>query len=692
MKPIKKTLIRAMSLFLVATLFSTGNLFSATQSQREDVLRNAPIRDAESGTVCSLNRNDTLTPPTSEAKSGIVFLSPGHDGSVTNGVDPVSGLTTTTTTNADGERQIVWRVASEVKKQLTDLGYNVVMAKDSEESTVTHQDRAKKARDSKAAIAVSIHTMGAGTVWGGQGEIYPQRVGLYREKPDGTKYEFKNPDIATKSQAYSEIFKEERNKYEKGVVIVTDNTGFNNRAEEGKSGGNISNEQLLGDTVPWVYLEAGQDGIVEGDYTKSIVDSIKRSVPPASQQTSASSFDNGEAYADPSTQANPYAVIEYNFPGFGASLDDRKLTDEQMAGAINKYIEDFNTKTGKVSPFTGKGSLFIKGGTANQINPFLAVAHLEIENGFATAPSGWHTIAGSNNAFGRTAGEDQPQVKSESGRSVYAWSSWEDSLNGQDSWFTYLRRKLDDGTYPKELRAYIYQYAPPDDGNDTEGYIANVKKIINSLAGLAGDPNIASYSDISTTGGLSCSANTGDATGIVGIALAEVGRAEDPIGSNCGTDIDKYFVDMGYSCGDYWCANFVRWVYKQAGYSDVGGDQLAKGVGAWFRDNKFFFKWQEQYRPLPGDVYVKSRAGSAAELDDGSGHIGIVVSVDGYKIETVDGNSADKVNRVAHPDYRSIPGLIGFGRYVDKSSVQPDPGFNPLDSVPAEVNTGISES
>lgn len=225
--------------------------------------------------------------------------------------------------------------------------------------------------------------------------------------------------------------------------------------------------------------------------------------------TTSSTVESGAAATNtgaPGGTANPYHTVVYP-----SALNS--FTDQAISGAINKYITDRKPQ----SPFAKLGGDFVTGGKASQINPFLAVAHLEIESGFATAPSGWHTIPGSNNAFGRTATDAQPHVLSSGGRKVYKWSSWSDSLSGSESWFVYLKRKVDSGTYPTDIDQYIHKYAPPGDGNDTANYIANVKKTLDALATLAGDPNIASYASSGSTSGASCTCDVPAATSLTGV-------------------------------------------------------------------------------------------------------------------------------------------------------------------------------
>lgn len=191
-------------------------------------------------------------------------------------------------------------------------------------------------------------------------------------------------------------------------------------------------------------------------------------------------------------------------------------------------------------------------------------------------------------------------------------------------------------------------------------------------------PTTATDSGSSTCGGIGSTFEGGQK--IAQIALAQVGIQEgDP-------ECNKYFRGRGTCSSIQWCAAFVGWVYEEAGFK-IGGGYRAKGVGKWFDDNKFFFKWTESYKPEVGDVFVKGRGGTGQGWE-GIGHTGIVISLNGYTMVTVEGNSSNKVQKRTYEDYRKIPELIGFGRYIDKSSAVPVSGYNPADGAEGTYQSG----
>lgn len=161
----------------------------------------------------------------------------------------------------------------------------------------------------------------------------------------------------------------------------------------------------------------------------------------------------------------------------------------------------------------------------------------------------------------------------------------------------------------------------------------------------------------------------GDGT-IVGIAISQIGTHESPDGCNCGGGIqpDGHTVDS-YTDGhpEFWCADFVSWVYNKAGKPFTGGDSggwRIAGVSAlmsWFQQNGVFVARQgASVKPQPGDVIFFTYDSSSNDTNSGD-HTGIVESVDGNTINTIEGNSSNGVNRRSY-DLSNNSTINGWGR------------------------------
>lgn len=138
---------------------------------------------------------------------------------------------------------------------------------------------------------------------------------------------------------------------------------------------------------------------------------------------------------------------------------------------------------------------------------------------------------------------------------------------------------------------------------------------------------------------------------IVRVARAEFARdvREVPRGSNDSTRIALYrgaLVPRARAAA--WCAFFVSWVTRTAG-APVGrngtGIASASGIQAWAQRTG---RWR--HSPRPGDVAVYS------------GHAGIVESVSGSRMTTIEGNWSDRVSRLS----RRRGEAFGFARIASQ--------------------------
>jgi hypothetical protein len=195
--------------------------------------------------------------------------------------------------------------------------------------------------------------------------------------------------------------------------------------------------------------------------------------------------------------------------------------------------------------------------------------------------------------------------------------------------------------------------------------IAAANKAYGDFASGAGNPSSAPPTPTDT-------ASCGGSGSIVAIAQAELAKRvlEDPIGcdagnpstpGDCGKEVNKY-TD---STLEYWCADFVSWVYKQAGTPFKGGSSggwriaSVEGVQAYMeRSGTFHTNGQDSPDPKPGDVYV---------INNGE-HIGIVVKVEGNKLYAISGNTSTEnyangvgVGDTVYTNYKNDGSITGYG-------------------------------
>lgn len=175
---------------------------------------------------------------------------------------------------------------------------------------------------------------------------------------------------------------------------------------------------------------------------------------------------------------------------------------------------------------------------------------------------------------------------------------------------------------------------------------------VPATAGRKDTGNYGAFTIYSKLGGsVSCSGVGGVSdVEIVAIAQKEVGTAESPLGSNGGPYISKY------TNGNIepWCADFVSWVYKEAG-RPFSPTRIAAvtDIVAYMQKNGIYFK-NGKGDPTPGDIVdFISSAGT---------HIGIVEKIDGNTLSTIEGNSSNRVSRRVYMNYKLKSNIVGFGR------------------------------
>jgi uncharacterized protein (TIGR03382 family) len=147
----------------------------------------------------------------------------------------------------------------------------------------------------------------------------------------------------------------------------------------------------------------------------------------------------------------------------------------------------------------------------------------------------------------------------------------------------------------------------------------------------------------------------------VQIAMDQYGRDLAHIGR--GWNAPPYELASHVRPNEWWCTDFVAWVYAAAGIPFTGGADggwLVSGNDAaqeWFRERTVFVD-----RTHPDwDTFVP-RAGDYVRFETPrSGHSAIVRYVEGDRLYTVEGNVDGKVWVDRHDEYRSIRQLVGFG-------------------------------
>ncbi len=337
------------------------------------------------------------------------------------------------------------------------------------------------------------------------------------------------------------------------------------------------------------------------------------------------------------------------------------ITDETaFAAAMTSYVQNKYPQ----SPFlqiSNFGKLMVDSGKASGVNPMLVIAIGSQESGMGTDSRSGGIDRGSHNAFGMTADKSDPGVTVGS----FTWivfPSFEASLTADNSVFARLKNGyVDDpsvATFEKIINKWLtgnINGAVDSAGNKSSDYVNQATQTINNITS---QPN----------SGVDCSAS-GSAVGnkIVSVAAAELalGVHEDPDGSNCLPSVNNKY--MGGICQS-WCANFVSWVYMTAGVPFTGGESggwrlpAVSGLVDWFKANG---NWYDNSAgatpPKPGDVIAFSYSGHGVDSSGSLDHTGIIETVSGTTLTTIEGNSSNSVRRNTYTNYTQISSIVGWG-------------------------------
>lgn len=128
------------------------------------------------------------------------------------------------------------------------------------------------------------------------------------------------------------------------------------------------------------------------------------------------------------------------------------------------------------------------------------------------------------------------------------------------------------------------------------------------------------------------------------IATTQVGVSEIG-GANCGPEVEKYLASVGLPKGNSWCMSFVYWCFQQAATELHVKNPLVKtgGVLKGWNDAtcKKIVAAEAVNNPSlikPGQIFIIDHGG-------GLGHTGIVKSVNGGFLTTIEGNTNNTQSR-----------------------------------------------
>jgi surface antigen len=144
------------------------------------------------------------------------------------------------------------------------------------------------------------------------------------------------------------------------------------------------------------------------------------------------------------------------------------------------------------------------------------------------------------------------------------------------------------------------------------------------------------------------------------VAKSQLGLEEIPRGSNWGVNVKKYLASVGIDFPASWCMSFVYWCVNEACKKRGIKNPLVPTGGVLNQWANVDAKMKATKGPQPGDIFIM-------DFGSGHGHTGFVESVNGDRINTVEGNSNADGSREGYevcrkPNGRPVSSIKGFIR------------------------------
>lgn len=146
------------------------------------------------------------------------------------------------------------------------------------------------------------------------------------------------------------------------------------------------------------------------------------------------------------------------------------------------------------------------------------------------------------------------------------------------------------------------------------------------------------------------------------IAISQIGIMEDPPGSNKGKKVEEYQASVGLGAGTFWCAAFMYWCFQKASEQLNRKNPVLKTghcMTHWNNSTaKKILAADAVNKPSllkPGQIFLINTGGS-------HGHTGMIESVDGGFIHTIEGNSDPAGGRNGIGVFRNTRKIVKINR------------------------------
>ena len=124
------------------------------------------------------------------------------------------------------------------------------------------------------------------------------------------------------------------------------------------------------------------------------------------------------------------------------------------------------------------------------------------------------------------------------------------------------------------------------------------------------------------------------------VAITQIGKQENPKGSNWGDDVSVYLKSVGINFPASWCMAFVYWCFEKAAEELGVSNPMVKTGGVLAQYNASKKLYLVKGVPKAGDVFIM-------DFGHGLGHTGIIEIYDDSmeQMHTIEGNTNNDGSR-----------------------------------------------
>ena len=100
-------------------------------------------------------------------------------------------------------------------------------------------------------------------------------------------------------------------------------------------------------------------------------------------------------------------------------------------------------------------------------------------------------------------------------------------------------------------------------------------------------------------------------------AVTQIGKTENPLGSNWGVPVKDYLASVGINFPASWCMAFVYWCFEQVANKQNPLIKTGGVLNAWnTADKKYKIK-----EPQPGDIFIMDFGKGLGHTEIGRAHV-----------------------------------------------------------------------